>query len=29
LGIGSCLLASLFLLPPLLVIFLRPQRDKE
>jgi predicted RND superfamily exporter protein len=29
LGIGSCLLASLFLLPPLLVIFLRPDRGEK
>jgi len=29
LGIGSCLLTSLFLLPPLLVIFLRPERKER
>ncbi len=29
LGIGSCLLTSLFLLPPLLVIFLKPERGEK
>jgi predicted RND superfamily exporter protein len=29
LGIGSCLLTSLFLLPPLLVIFLKPERREK
>jgi len=29
LGIGSCLLASLFLLPPLLVIFLKPEQREN
>jgi len=29
LGIGSCLLTSLFLLPPLLIVFLGPERRKD